>query len=170
MRWTARRPGANSSVHKADSGFWTHQGAWYRSLPARWMSELLHRTLRQWTMRKTCGTAMSSEAIPEDAWTPSWPTGWTAPPMWQKIREAYIPFQSEPDAAPVRLPISPRPKVVSATPGVPDDKALFATSQLSSRASSPHLRWGGCWNWRPYHRRHAEIENAIRDLKYGDRD
>ena len=23
------------------------------------------------------------------------------------------------------------------------------------------------WNWRPTHRRHAEIENAIRDLKYG---
>ena len=25
---------------------------------------------------------------------------------------------------------------------------------------------GRPWNWRP-HRRHAEVENAIRDLKYG---
>ena len=70
----------------------------------------------------------------------------------------YVPFQDEPDAAPVRLLV----RRVKPTPG--SQLALFA-------AYSYH----GCITDRDWdtleleadHRRHAEIENAIRDLKYG---
>ena len=41
--------------------------------------------------------------------------------------------------------------------------ALFADTAITP--SSP-TAMGRRWNWRP-HRRHAEVENAIRDLKYG---
>ena len=62
----------------------------------------------------------------------------------------YTPSQSEPDAAPVRLIV----RRVKPTPG--SQLALFATysyrEMLELEAD---------------HRRHAEIENAIRDLKHG---
>ena len=68
------------------------------------------------------------------------------------------PFQSEPDAAPVRLIV----RRVKPTPG--SQLALFATYSyhgfITGRdGEMPELEAG--------HRRHAEIENAIRDLKHG---
>ena len=95
------------------------------------------------------------EAIPEDAWTPI--------PYWMDGAAAvaettYTPFQSEPDAAPVRLII----RRVQTTPG--SQLALFATYSYHGFITD---RDGETLELEADHRRHAEIENAIRDLKYG---
>ena len=70
----------------------------------------------------------------------------------------YTPFQSEPDAAPVRLII----RRVQPTPG--SQLALFATYSYHGFITD---RDGETLELEADHRRHAEIENAIRDLKYG---
>ena len=70
----------------------------------------------------------------------------------------YTPFQSEPDAAPVRLII----RRVQTTPG--SQLALFATYSYHGFITD---RDGETLELEADHRRHAEIENAIRDLKYG---
>ena len=95
------------------------------------------------------------EAIPEDAWTPI--------PYWMDgaadvAETTYIPFQSEPDAAPVRLIV----RRVKPTPG--SQLALFATYSYHGFITD---RDGEMLELEADHRRHAEIENAIRDLKYG---
>ena len=95
------------------------------------------------------------EAIPEDAWTPV--------PYWMDgaadVAEiTYTPFQSEPDAAPVRLIV----RRVKPTPG--SQLALFATYSYHGFITD---RDGETLELEADHRRHAEIENAIRDLKYG---
>ena len=59
----------------------------------------------------------------------------------------YTPFQHEPDATAVRLIV----RRVKPTPG--SQLALFANYSYHAFITD--------------HRRHAEIENAIRDLKYG---
>ena len=84
------------------------------------------------------------------------PTGWTAPPMWQ--RPPISPSQSEPDAAPVRLIV----RRVKPTPG--SQLALFATYSYHGFITD---RDGETLELEADHRRHAEVENAIRDLKYG---
>ena len=71
---------------------------------------------------------------------------------------AYTPFQSEPDAAPVRLIV----RRVKPTPG--SQLALFATYSYHGFVTD---RDGETLELEADHRRHAEIENAIRDLKYG---
>ena len=71
----------------------------------------------------------------------------------------YTPFQSEPDAAPVRLIVRVR---VQPTPG--SQLALFATYSYHGCITD---RDGDTLELEADHRRHAEIENAIRDLKYG---
>ena len=76
--------------------------------------------------------------------------------MWQ--RPPHIPFQSEPDAAPVRLIV----RRVKPTPG--SQLALFATYSYHGFITD---RDGEMLELEADHRRHAEIENAIRDLKYG---
>ena len=68
------------------------------------------------------------------------------------------PFQSEPGAAPVRLIV----RRVKPTPG--SQSALFATYSYHGFITG---RGGGVLELEADHRRHAEIENAIRDLKYG---
>ena len=68
------------------------------------------------------------------------------------------PFQSEPDAAPVRLIVGR----VNPTPG--SQLALFATYSYHGFITD---RDGEMLELEADHRRHAEIENAIRDLKYG---
>ena len=68
------------------------------------------------------------------------------------------PFQSEPDAAPVRLIV----RRVKPTPG--SQLALFATYSYHGFITD---RDGDPLELEADHRRHAEIENAIRDLKYG---
>ena len=95
---------------------------------------------------KAC--TISSRAIPEDAWTPI--------PYWMDgaadvAETTYTPFQSEPDAAPVRLIV----RRVKPTPG--SQLALFASYSYHGFITD---RKGRCSNWRPDHRRHAEIENA----------
>ena len=70
----------------------------------------------------------------------------------------YTPFQSEPDAAPVRL-IVRRVK-----PALGSQLALFATYSYQGFITD---RDGEMLELEADHRRHAEIENAIRDLKYG---
>ena len=95
------------------------------------------------------------EAIPEDAWTPI--------PYWMDgaadvAETTYTPFQAEADAAPVRLIV----RRVKPTPG--SQLALFATYSYHGFITG---RNGETLELEADHRRHAEIENAIRDLKYG---
>ena len=95
------------------------------------------------------------EAIPETDWTPI--------PYWMDgtadvTETTYTPFQSEPDAAPVRLIV----RRVKPTPG--SQLALFASYSYHGFITD---RDGEMLELEADHRRHAEIENAIRDLKYG---
>ena len=76
--------------------------------------------------------------------------------MWP--RPPTLPFQGEPDAAPVRLIV----RRVKPTPG--SQLALFATYSYHGFITD---RDGDTLELEADHRRHAEIENAIRDLKYG---
>ena len=75
----------------------------------------------------------------------------------------YVPFAGEPDAVPVRLIV----RRVKPTPG--SQLALFATYSYHGFITD---RDGATLELEADHRRHAEIENAIRDdfragLKYG---
>ena len=70
----------------------------------------------------------------------------------------YTPFQHEPDAVPVRLIV----RRVKPTPG--SQLALIATYSYHAFITD---REGDTLYLEADHRRHAEIENAIRDLKYG---
>ena len=95
------------------------------------------------------------EAIPETDWTPI--------PYWMDgaadvAETTYTPFQSEPDAAPVRLIV----RRVQPTSG--SQLARFATYSYHGCITD---RDGATLELEADHRRHAEIENAIRDLKYG---
>ena len=84
-------------------------------------------------------------------------------PYWMDgaadVAEAeYTPFQSEPGAVPVRLIV----RRVRPTPGT--QLALFASYSYHAFITD---RQGDVLELEAGHRRHAEIENAIRDLKYG---
>jgi hypothetical protein len=70
----------------------------------------------------------------------------------------YVPFASEKDARPVRLIV----RRVRPTPG--SQLALFALYDFHPFITD---REGETLGLEADHRRHAEIENAIRDLKYG---
>ena len=70
----------------------------------------------------------------------------------------YTPFQAEPDAAPVRLIV----RRVKPAPG--SQLAPFARYSYHGFITD---REGETLELEADHRRHAEIENAIRDLKYG---
>ena len=70
----------------------------------------------------------------------------------------YTPFQTKPDAPPVRLIV----RRVKPAPG--SQLALFATYSYHGFITD---RDGETLELEADHRRHAEIENAIRDLKYG---
>ena len=127
---------------RADSGFYTHAVV----AVCRRMDVRFSITIRQHNL---------IEAIPEDAWTPI--------PYWMDgaadvAETTYTPFQSEPDAAPVRLIV----RRVKPAPG--SQLALFATYSYHGFITD---RDGETLELEADHRRHAEIENAIRDLKYG---
>ena len=131
---------------RADSGFYTH------ALVAvcRKMDVRFSITIRQHARLRNL-----IEAIPEEDWTPI--------PYWMDgaanvAETTYTPFQSEPDAAPVRLIV----RRVKPTPG--SQLALFATYSYHGFITD---RDGDTLALEADHRRHAEIENAIRDLKYG---
>ena len=77
--------------------------------------------------------------------------------IYRSIR-LYTPFRTEPGAAPERLIV----RRVKPTPG--SQLALFATYSYHGFITD---RDGETLELEADHRRHAEIENAIRDLKYG---
>ena len=96
------------------------------------------------------------EAIPEEHWTPIpyWMDGAAA-----AVAEAeHAPFQSEPGAVPARLIV----RRMKPTPG--SQLALFANYRYHAFITD---REGDTLYLEADHRRHAEVENAIRDLKYG---
>ncbi len=131
---------------RADSGFYTHSiVAVCRKMRVRfYITVRQHQSLRSLI-----------EAIPEGDWTPI--------PYWMEgaadvAETSYTPFKSEPDAAPVRLIV----RRVKPTPG--SQLALFANYSYHACITN---REGDTLELEADHRRHAEIENAIRDLKYG---
>ncbi len=71
---------------------------------------------------------------------------------------AYTPFENKPDATAVRFIV----RRVKPTPG--SQLALFADYSYHAFITD---RDGDTLDLEADHRRHAEIENAIRDLKYG---
>ena len=131
---------------RADRGFYAHGVV----SVCRKMGVRFSITIRQRTRLRNL-----IEAIPEDAWTPI--------PYWMDgaadvAETTYTPFQAEADAAPVRLIV----RRVKPTPG--SQLALFATYSYHGFITD---RDGEMLELEADHRRHAEIENAIRDLKYG---
>ena len=131
---------------RADSGFYTHAVvALCRQLDVRCSI----------TIRQHASLRKLIEAIPEQEWTPI--------PYWMDgaadvAETTYTPFQAEPDAAPVRLIV----RRVKPTPG--SQLALFATYSYHGFITD---RDGDTLELEADHRRHAEVENAIRDLKHG---
>ena len=147
-RWggcATAEPGANLTV-RADSGFYTHAVV----SACRRMDVRFSITIRQ---HKSLRNLI--EAIPEEDWAPI--------PYWMDgaadvAETTYTPFRTEPGAAPVRLIV----RRVKPTPG--SQLALFATYSYHGFITD---RDGETLELEADHRRHAEVENAIRDLKYG---
>ena len=144
-----RHAGARGQLTvRADSGFYAH------ALVAvcRKMDVRFSITIRQHVRLRNL-----IEAIPETDWTPI--------PYWMDgaadvAETTYTPFQSEPDAAPVRL-------IVRRVKPTPDSQlALFASYSYHGFITDTD-RYGETLELETDHRRHAEIENAIRDLKHG---
>ena len=142
-----RHAGAKGQLTvRADSGFYTHAVV----AICRRMKVRFSITVRQ---RQSLRNLI--EAIPEEEWTPI--------PYWMEgaadvAETEYTPFRSEPDAAPVRLIV----RRVRPTPG--SQLALFASYSYHAFITD---RDGDTLKLEADHRRHAEVENAIRDLKYG---
>ena len=115
----------------------------------KWMTRL------SITIRQRASLRDLIEAIPEEDWTPI--------PYWMDgaadvAETTYTPFQTKPDAAPVRLIV----RRVKPTPG--SQLSLFARYSYHAFITD---RDGETLELEADHRRHAEVENAIRDLKYG---
>ena len=131
---------------RADSGFYTHAVV----AVCRKMDVRFSITIRQHNSLHNL-----IEAIPEADWTPI--------PYWidgaaDVAETTYVPFRSEPGAAPVRLIV----RRVKPTPG--SQLALFASYSYHAFITD---REGDTLELEADHRRHAKIENAILDLKYG---
>ena len=131
---------------RTDSGFYTHAIA----AACRKMDVRFSITIRQHQSVRNI-----IEDIPEEDWTPI--------PYWMEVaadvaETEYTPFGSEPDAAPVRLIV----RRVKPAPG--SQLALFANYSYHAFITD---REGQTLDLEADHRRHAEIENPIRDLKYG---
>jgi hypothetical protein len=142
-----RYAGATGEITmRADSGFYAHSVvAMCRRLKVRYsITVRQHRSLRALI-----------EAIPEAAWTPI--------PYWldggaDVAETTYTPFKGEKDAVPVRLIV----RRVRPTPG--SQLSFFTLYDYHAFITD---REGGTLELEADHRRHAEVENAIRDLKYG---
>ena len=142
-----RYAGAKGQITvRADSGFYTHSiVALCRKMEVRFSI----------TVRQSQSLRNLIEAIPESDWTPI--------PYWMDgaadvAETTYTPFQGKPDAAPARLIV----RRVKPTPG--SQLALFANYSYHAFITDRH---GETLELEADHRRHAEVENAIRDLKYG---
>ncbi len=142
-----RHAGATGQLTmRADSGFYAHAVvAVCRRMHVRFsITVRQHRSIRA-----------RIEAIPEEDWTPI--------PYWldggaDVAETEYTPFKGEKDAKPVRLivrRVKPTPESQLALLTLYDYHALITD------------RDGDLLELEADHRRHAEIENAIRDLKYG---
>ena len=131
---------------RADSGFYAHAVvAACRTMDVRFSI----------TIRQHKSVRRLIEAIPETAWTPI--------PYWidggaDVAETAYTPFAGEKDAVPVRLIV----RRVKPTPG--SQLAAFVLYDYHAFITD---RPGETLELEADHRRHAEIENAIRDLKHG---
>jgi hypothetical protein len=131
---------------RADSGFYAHAVVKVcRALGVRFSI----------TIRQSPATRRLIEAIPEDAWRPI--------PYWldggaDVAETTYTPFADQKDAVPVRLVV----RRVRPTPG--SQLAAFVLYDFHAFITD---RAGETLELEADHRRHAEIENAIRDLKYG---
>ena len=131
---------------RADSGFYAHTVvSACREVDARFSI----------TVRQHASLRDLIEAIPEEDWTPI--------PYWMDgaadvAETTYTPFQTKPDAAPVRLIV----RRVKPMPG--SQLTLFARYSYHGFITD---RDGETLELEADHRRHAEVENAIRDLKYG---
>ena len=132
---------------RADSGFYAHAVvATCRKMNVRFsITARLHG-------RRLRGLI---EAIPEQDWSPI--------PYWldggaDVAETTYTPFADEKDARPVRLIV----RRVRPTPG--SQLAAFVLYDYHAFITD---RTGAMLVLEADHRRHAEIENAIRDLKYG---
>ena len=131
---------------RADSGFYTHD------MVAACRDQKVRYSI---TVRQHPSLRNLIEAIPEDDWTPIsyWMDGGA-----DVAETSYTPFASEPDAVPVRL-------IVRRVKPTPDSQlALLANYSYHAFITD---REGDTLYLEADHRRHAEIENAIRDLKYG---
>ncbi len=107
------------------------------------------------TVRLAAGLRGRIEALPEEAWT--------AIPYWQEggadvAEMPFTPFAHEHDAAEVRLIV----RRVRPSPG--SQLALFTPYSYHAFITD---RAGEMLALERDHRRHAEIENTVRDLKYG---
>ena len=152
-----RHAGATGQLTvRADSGFYAHaivvvcRDAVCRDAVCRDKDVRCSITVRQHESLRS-----QIDAIPEGNWTPI--------PYWMEgaadvAETSYSPFQSEPNAAPVQLIV----RRVKPTPGT--QLALFANYSYHAFITD---RDGDTLYLEADHRRHAEIENAIRDLKYG---
>jgi len=131
---------------RADSGFYAHAVvAVCRKMDVRFSI----------TLRQSPATRRLIEAIPEDAWIPI--------PYWidggaDVAETTYTPFADQKDAVPARLIV----RRVRPTPG-----SQLALLTLYDHHAFITDRAGEMLELEADHRRHAEIENAIRDLKYG---
>jgi hypothetical protein len=137
---------AGELTMRADSGFYAHEVvAVCRKLGVRFSI----------TIRQQPSWRRLIEAIPENAWAPI--------PYWMPggadvAETTYTPFAGEKDAKSFRLIV----RRVKPTPG--SQLALFALYDYHAFIAD---RDGETLELEADHRRHAEIENAIRDLKYG---
>ena len=131
---------------RADSGFYAH------GIVAACRDQKVRYSI---TVRQHAQLRNLIAAIPEADWTPI--------PYWMEgaadvAETECTPFQHELDAAPVRL-------IVRRVKPTPDSQlALIANYSYHAFITD---REGDTLDLETDHRRHAEIENAIRDLKYG---
>ncbi len=142
-----REAGASGALTmRADSGFYAHAVvAACRRLKTRFSI----------TVRLNPPLHSVIEAIPEANWTPI--------PYWMEggadvAETTYTPFANTRDAVACRLIV----RRTRPTPG--SQLALFATYHYHAFITD---REGETLALEADHRQHAEIENAIRDLKYG---
>jgi hypothetical protein len=142
-----RQAGASGQLTvRADSGFYAHAVvAACRKLEVRFSI----------TIRQQRSLRALIEAIPEQAWTPI--------PYWIEggadvAETLYAPFADQKGAVPVRLIV----RRVKPTPG--SQLALLTLYDYHAFITD---RDGDLLALEADHRRHAEVENAIRDLKEG---
>jgi len=131
---------------RADSGFYAHSVVKVcRAMKARFSI----------TIRQHPSVRRLIEAIPDDAWTPI--------PYWIEggadvAETRYTPFADHKGARPVRLIV----RRVRPTPG--SQLAAFVLYDYHAFIADGD---GDTLTLEADHRRHAEVENTIRDLKYG---